>query len=237
MSRGESLRAALHRLAEEYGLRTAWISAIGAFEWIDLTEYDQSERRYESSHRFERCELLSLQGNLSLRDDAPFWHLHATVSLRDDGEDRTWGGHVEDALVFALEFRVECFDEVELRRRDDAATGLQLWADDGGRAPSALPEPVGGTTVPNSAWARVAEASASIDPDPEPERYQPTKGDFIEHAKFGLCKIEGLSGDGVCIIKLADARRKKIKLDAMLVLAPRPDGDRLIYPVRPRPKR
>lgn len=237
MSRGESLRAALHRLVDEHGLRTAWLSAIGAFEWIDLTEYTQSERRYEDSHRFERCELLSLQGNLSLLDDAPFWHLHATVSLRDDGRDLTYGGHVEDAAVFALEFRIDCFDEVELRRRDDAATGLQLWADGGEEARSASSEPVEAVDAPNSAWARVAQASASVDPEPGPEQYQPNKGDFIEHAKFGLCKIEGLSGDGVCIIKLADARRKKIKLDAMLVLRPRADGDRLIYPVRPRPKR
>jgi predicted DNA-binding protein with PD1-like motif len=238
VSRGESLRAALHGLVGEHGLRTAWISAIGAFEWIDLTEYNQSSRRYEDAHRFERCELLSLQGNLSLRDDAPFWHLHATVSVRDEGKDLTYGGHVEDGCVFALEFRIECFDEVELRRSDDAATGLQLWTDDGGgRAPSAPADPVEAVDAPSSVWARVAQASATVDPEPEPDQYRPTKGDFIEHTKFGLCKIEGLTGDGVCIIKLADARRKKIKLDAMLVLRPRADGDRLIYPVRPRPKR
>ncbi|MGB5314259.1 MAG: hypothetical protein WBN38_19465, partial [Polyangiales bacterium] len=58
----------------------------------------------------------------------------------------------------------------------------------------------------------------------------------IEHAKFGLCKIEGLTGDSVCIIKLPNGTRKKIKLDAMLVFAPREDGERRIFPVKPKRK-
>jgi hypothetical protein len=41
----------------------------------------------------------------------------------------------------------------------------------------------------------------------------------------------------VCIIKLPDARRKKIKIDALQVLAPRADGERKIFPVRPKTKR
>jgi hypothetical protein len=80
-----------------------------------------------------------------------------------------------------------------------------------------------------------AEVSARAQPAVR-EEYKPEKGDWIEHAKFGLCKIEGLSGDGVCIIKLPDARRKKIKIDAMQVLAPRSDGERRVFPVRPKPK-
>ena len=94
--RGSGLRDAFRSLVEEHRLRTAWVSAIGAFEWIELTEYNQTDRRYEEAHRFERCELLSMQGNLSERDGEPFWHLHATVSLREDGRDVTYGGHVVD---------------------------------------------------------------------------------------------------------------------------------------------
>ena len=73
--------------------------------------------------------------------------------------------------------------------------------------------------------------------EPPPEVPKPVRGDWIEHHKFGLCKIEGLSGDGVCIIKLPNGTRKKIKIDAMLVLMPREDGERRIFPVAPKPKR
>ncbi|MGB5701283.1 MAG: DUF296 domain-containing protein [Polyangiales bacterium] len=234
--RGESLQTAFRRLVDEHDLRTAWVSAIGAFEWIDLTEYNQVDRRYEAAHRFERCELLSMQGNLSLRDGEPFWHLHATVSLREDGRDATYGGHVADGVVFALEFRIECFDELELRRADDEATGLQLWADvDEGAAPDTGVRAAVEPSPAAVSWAVAAELSARAEPAPEVPK--PVRGDWIEHQKFGLCKIEGLSGDGVCIIKLPNGTRKKIKLDAMLVLMPREDGERRIFPVAPKPKR
>ena len=234
--RGSGLQDAFRSLVEEHRLRTAWVSAIGAFEWIELTEYNQTDRRYEEAHRFERCELLSMQGNLSERDGEPFWHLHATVSLREDGRDVTYGGHVVDGLVFALELRIDCFDELELKRANDDATGLQLWSDlrapVGGGEAAAAPEaaPAGVT------WAMAADVSARAQPAAT-EEYRPEKGDWIEHVKFGLCKIEGLSGDGVCIIKLPDARRKKIKIDALQVLAPRSDGGRRVFPVRSKGKK
>lgn len=231
--RGARLQDALVGLAKEHELKAAWLNAMGAFAWIELTEYNQTEHRYEKSHRFERCELLSMQGNLSEREGVPFWHLHATLSVREDGVDKTYGGHVVDAEVFALELRIDCFDALTLRREHDPATGLQLWTD--------LLEPT--RTTADAAgveggdervtWAMAAEVSSRAAPL---EEHRPERGDWIEHGKFGLCKIEGLSGDGVCIIKLADARRKKIKLDAMRVLAPRLEGGRKIFTVKSRAK-
>jgi len=234
--RGSGLQDAFLDLVGEHGLRTAWVNAIGAFEWIELTEYDQAERRYEEAHRFEGCELLSMQGNLSERDGEPFWHLHATVSVREDGRDVTYGGHVVDGSVFALEFRIDCFDELSLRRANDEATGLQLWAEVESAEGAAGKPPAPESASAGVTWAMAAEVSARVQPA-NVEEHKPERGDWIEHAKFGLCKIEGLSGDGVCIIKLPDARRKKIKIDAMQVLAPRVDGERKIFPVRPKRKK
>lgn len=232
--RGQSLQEALRNLAREHGLQTAWISAIGAFEHIELTEYNQAEQRYEAAHRFERCELLSLQGNLSLRDGEPFWHLHATLSLRDNEQDVTYGGHVVDGVVFALEFRVECFDDVELRREHDEATGLHLWAE-GSSRDEAESAPVSAESDAGVSWAMAAAVSARSERTVVEKT--PRRGDWIEHERFGLCKIEGLPGNGVCIIKLPDATRKKIKLDAMLVLSPREEDGRTIFPVRAKTKR
>ncbi len=236
--RGTGLQDAFRRLVDEHALRTAWVSAIGAFEWVELIEYDQAEQRYVEAHRFERCELLSLQGNLSERDGDPFWHLHAIVSLREDGRDVTYGGHLVDGVVFALEFRIDCYDEVELRRANDEATGLQLWANL--EAPQAEQTgvhdvPLGEARGPSASWAMAAELSARASPV-ETADHRPQKGDWLEHPKFGLCQIEGLSGDGVCFIKLPDARRKKIKIDALQLLAPRDDDGKKIFPVRPRGK-
>ncbi len=236
--RGQRLQDAFRALVDEHELRTAWVSAIGAFEWIELTEYNQADQRYEEAHRFERCELLSMQGNLSERDGDPFWHLHATVSLREDGRDVTYGGHVGDGVVFALEFRIECFDGLDLRRAQDPATGLQLWANlqaSRSEQTGVHDLPTAETSGSGATWAMAAELSARA--EEAPVKHAPQRGDWIEHAKFGLCKIEGLPGDGVCIIKLPDATRKKIKLDAMQVMAPREEGGRKIFPVRARAKK
>lgn len=231
--RGRGLQDALLGLTEEHDLRTAWINAIGAFEWIELTEYNQTSRRYEKAHRFERCELLSMQGNLSERDGQPFWHLHATVSLREEGRDVTYGGHVVDGVVFALELRIDVFDDLTLRSGADAATGLQLWTDTDTSRPIEPPTSSSREAPASVTWAMAAEVSSRAEPI---EEHRPARGDWIEHPKFGLCRIEGLSGDGVCIIKLPDARRKKIKMDAMRVLAPRQEGTRKIFPVESKSK-
>ncbi len=228
--RGRGLQEALRELVDEHRLQTAWLNALGAFEWIDLTEYSQPGQKYEEPHRFEQCELLAMQGNLSERDKEPFWHLHATVSRREDGRDVTYGGHVVDAVVFALEFRIDCFDDLALSRSHDEATGLHLWSKAEGTSDStaevAVDRPI--------TWAVAAEAS-KVGPAEDPET-MPVRGEWLDHPKFGLCKIEGLSGDGVCIIKLPNAQRKKIQIGALQILAPRQDGTRRVFPVRPKPK-
>ncbi len=241
VARGRGLQEALAEIADANQLTTAWISALGAFEWIEVTEYCQKKKEYEAASRLERCELLALQGNLSIRDDAPFWHVHATLSKRDDGQDKAYGGHVLDGVVFALEFRIEALDDLNLTRTLDEATGLQLWGDQDGasaavdsaqRRDVTSSEEASGTG--GVTWAMAAQASAKT--TDVPVDYQPRHGDWLDHRKFGLCKIERLSGDGVCIIRLPDSRRKKIQLRALQILEPRQDGDRLIYPVQPKAK-
>ncbi|MEM7138293.1 MAG: DUF296 domain-containing protein [Myxococcota bacterium] len=239
VARGLDLRGALAELVVEHKLEAAWLTAIGAFEWATLTEYDQQAQAYQPEHRIGACEVLSMEGNLSRRGDEPFWHLRATVSPHGQAH-HVLGGHLVEARVFALEFRMVELEGVALTRRRDEATGLHLW--DGGSADeeSGMPAAADQAT-PDSAtttgvtWAMAAKASAEA--TTHEVAYTPAKGDWLDHAKFGLCKIESLGGDGVCILKLADARRKKIQLGALAVLAPRRDGDRLIYPVRPRAKR
>lgn len=235
--RGRRVQEALRELATEYGLEAAWFSALGAFEWVEVTEYRQDSQTYEEAHRFERCELLSMVGNLSIKDGEPFWHLHATISRRENGRELVYGGHLVDAEIFALEFRVECFDDLRLTRSFDEATGLHLWADAPGHSESlrssATPSVTAEQALP-SAWAQVAAVSAEATKSDEAVEYKPQRGDWIDHPKFGLCKLDGLSASGVGIIRLPDGRRKKLQLSALRVLAPRQDGQRRIFPVKPK---
>ncbi|MGF1466136.1 MAG: hypothetical protein ACFCGT_08370, partial [Sandaracinaceae bacterium] len=81
-----------------------------------------------------------------------------------------------------------------------------------------------------------------LSPAPPPEKrttgvlseHYPDKGDYIEHRQFGVCRVEREDEAGGVLIRLPSGRRKTIKLEVMEILEPRIDGDKLIYPVRPK---
>lgn len=111
-------------------------------------------------------------------------------------------------------------------------------------APSA-PAPTAAPPPPVSAWAQVAAVSADVERQKplksvafdDDAVLEPKKGDWVEHRQFGLCRIDGEDAEGAIIIRLPSGMRKHIKLDVLEVLPPRHDGDRRIFPLRPRTKR
>ena len=64
--------------------------------------------------------------------------------------------------------------------------------------------------------------------------FVPAKGDWIDHRQFGLCRVDGDDEDGGLRIRLPSGIRKVIKLDVLEVLSPRLEGERKIFPLRPR---
>ncbi len=115
-------------------------------------------------------------------------------------------------------------------------------------APELSPRPAPSPASSSAAslgWAQVAAVSEQAEKgrasDPrssstagEIDEPSPQKGDWIEHRQFGLCRVDGEDGEGALIIKLPSGMRKHIKLDFMEVLPARQDGERRIYPLRPR---
>ena len=68
------------------------------------------------------------------------------------------------------------------------------------------------------------------------EELVPARGDWVEHRQFGLCRVDRESEDGGLWIRLPSGVHKSIRLDVMEVLPPKMDGDKRIFPVRPRRK-
>jgi predicted DNA-binding protein with PD1-like motif len=113
-------------------------------------------------------------------------------------------------------------------------------------APAPIPTPA--PAPEPSAWAQVAAISADVEKvqplksvplatDEDEHFLEPKKGDWVEHRQFGLCRVDGEDAEGALVIRLPNAQRKHIRLDVMDVLPPRHDGDRRIFPIRPRVKR
>jgi predicted DNA-binding protein with PD1-like motif len=73
----------------------------------------------------EHVEILSGQGNVSLKDGKPFVHLHLVLG-RSDGS--CLGGHAAAGCkIFACEAAILALDGPALVREPDEATGLALW--------------------------------------------------------------------------------------------------------------
>lgn len=128
LNRYDQLPEALIAVARKFNIRAGQVSAIGGVTRLAVTEFDLATGKYkEPLERRGMTEVLSLQGNLSLRDGEIFPHLHINACWHEDGRTQMISGHLVSAEVFVCEFHLTAYDEVELTREIDPATGLALW--------------------------------------------------------------------------------------------------------------
>lgn len=114
----------LTRFCAEKGVTAGWISAIGTVRQAVLGYFMPEERQYRRIPVSGLMEIVSCQGNVSLKDQAPFVHLHIVLAGPDGA---TVAGHLFESVAFVGEF---CLQEVQgppLERLPDAASGLALW--------------------------------------------------------------------------------------------------------------
>ena len=92
---GEELVSSIGGWCSEQGIEAAAVVAgIGMLSDIRIGRYDGSE--YLSRTIAESSEILSLQGNVSMKEGEPFVHLH--VSLADEDFSAV-GGHLFEGTV------------------------------------------------------------------------------------------------------------------------------------------
>ncbi len=130
LHKGDDLLPTLQRICSELGISQGNLSAIGAVAGARIGYYDQTQRRYEFLHLSRHLEILSLMGNVSLKDGEAFVHAHVVLGDESGG---AFGGHLaEGTEVFACEFTIqELLTETPLRRVMDDPTGLFLWGEVG----------------------------------------------------------------------------------------------------------
>ena len=122
---GSDLYEGLSRIVGREGIRLGRIQAIGATTHAVVAYYDQTLRKYLPMEFPGGMEILSCNGNVSIRDGRPFVHAHIMLG---DREGRTFGGHLMPGTkLFACEVVIDEFDGDDLVRRQDGQTGLFLW--------------------------------------------------------------------------------------------------------------
>lgn len=122
--KGDEIISEITKILKEKSINSGLISGIGAVTKAKIGYYDQKTRQYMSKEFCEPMEILSLKGNVSLKDSEPFVHIHIILSKEDYS---TIGGHLFEASVFAFEFEIFELDGTPFERGYDEDTGLFLW--------------------------------------------------------------------------------------------------------------
>ncbi len=124
---GTDLYEGLTEIVRREKIRLGLVHGIGATTHAVVAFYDQVSRKYNPLEFGGRMEILALTGNVSIRDGAPFVHVHLTLG---DFKGNVFGGHLlPGTKLFACEVSIEELEGLELTRGHDEKTGLPLWGE------------------------------------------------------------------------------------------------------------
>ncbi|MEM4500372.1 MAG: DNA-binding protein [Candidatus Woesearchaeota archaeon] len=120
---GDDLIEGLVNFAKQKEILTGVIFAIGAVKDVVLAYYDFEEKRYKEIELDGTYELVSAIGNISVKEDNIFVHLHTTVA---NSQGKIYGGHLMKAKVVVAEVLIEKMIGNPLYRKLQP-NGLYLW--------------------------------------------------------------------------------------------------------------
>lgn len=121
---GDELADGLLQFAKNQNLSAASFKAVGALSSVRLGWFSWESKKYEPSVTLdEQVELLSLIGDVALKDGEPVVHAHAVIGKRDG---TAHGGHLLNARIRPTCEVVLTESPVHLQKFIDADSGLAL---------------------------------------------------------------------------------------------------------------
>ena len=124
LDRNEYVNESLLKICNDEDIQSGWISGVGAVYDIEVGYYDIHKQDYLRKIFTDDYELLSLSGNLSIKEGNKFIHTHIAFS---DTDFRAYGGHLFDAKVAAAgEFMIDS-GKTKINRQYNQEIGLHLW--------------------------------------------------------------------------------------------------------------
>lgn len=116
---------AIAAFCEEKDIRSGSVYGLGAVSEATFRFLDPATLKYVDKTFTEQMEITNLTGNISRKEGKVYLHLHITASRRDY---TCVGGHLLSARINgACELVVDSYPGVEIGRRADAQTGINLY--------------------------------------------------------------------------------------------------------------
>lgn len=125
LQHGSDLVKSIEEFCNKNLVQTATFSAIGAVSSVTLGSYDQQQLVYVTFKKEKPFEIVTCEGNVSIKDGNPIVHAHVVLG---DEQGNTIGGHLfSESIVFAGEIDLQELIGEPLERSYDETTGLLLW--------------------------------------------------------------------------------------------------------------
>jgi uncharacterized protein len=121
---GDEIARLLQQFAAEQSLAGSSFKAIGAVSFAQLGWFNWKTKKYDPACVLdEQVELLSLIGDIALRDGEPQVHAHVVIG-RSDGTAH--GGHLLEARVRPTCELILTESPIHLQKKYDPETGIAL---------------------------------------------------------------------------------------------------------------
>ncbi len=120
----EEIIATLTHFADDRRIDNAVVTGLGTMHRAVLGYFDRATKEYLRREIEPDCEIVSLVGNLSVKEGRPFAHVHVTLGTRDF---QALAGHLFEGKVAATcELAIRALPGMVQRKKDEAS-GLWLW--------------------------------------------------------------------------------------------------------------
>ena len=121
---GDLVMESLTDISKQLNITSGWISGIGAIEEVLIGMYHIGRKEYDKKQFNKEYELVSLQGNITLKDSIPFIHAHIVFS---DSKYNAYGGHLFATKIYAAGESVIHRREGKIERTMNKTVGLPHW--------------------------------------------------------------------------------------------------------------
>jgi len=125
LDRGEEILSCMKEIALKESIQVAIVQGIGATDQVSFGLYNVEMKKY-LSHTYEQpFEIISLEGNITRREEQPYLHLHIVLG---DEAGNSFGGHLNMARIGGTaEIFIKILDGKIERKIDPMNTGLQVF--------------------------------------------------------------------------------------------------------------
>lgn len=120
---GEEVREEVEKFCGKMNIGAAWVNTLGSCKELELAYYNLGKKEYATKVFSENLEIAAVVGNVAIKDDKPFMHVHGTFSR---ASMEVVGGHINRCVVSATCEVAIWVAEGKMGRKYDEFTGLHL---------------------------------------------------------------------------------------------------------------